>query len=124
LDPLVAGLVGHGVAEKKARELVEAKPEAVSLHLRAVPYLPEGQGKKNFAGRLVKAIENDYELPRAFVEVLEKERRGKGAKARVGKDNDCPYCQGFSGWRYVNGFSGPVRPCTHDSAKESTFTES
>lgn len=123
LESLVAGLVGHGVAEKKARELVEAKPETVSLHLRAVPYLPEGQGKKNFAGRLVKAIENDYELPRAFVEVLEKERRGKGAKPRAVKDNDCTYCQGFSGWRYVNGFSGPVRPCTHDPAVEGQFSE-
>lgn len=119
LESLVAGLVGHGVAEKKARELVQAKPGAVSLHLRAVPYLPEGQGKKNFAGRLVKAIENDYELPRAFVEVLEKEQRGKGAKPRAVKEDECPYCRGFSGWRYVNGFSGPVRPCTHDPQKES-----
>ena len=120
LESLVAALVGHKVSEKKARELVRDKPEAVRLHLMAVPYLPEGQGKKNFAGRLVKAIENDYELPQALVDVLERERREKGMKGRSDKSKDCPYCRGFSGWRYVNGFGGPVRPCTHDPALEES----
>ena len=115
---LVARLVEHKVSEKKARDLVQAKPDAVRLQLQAIPYLPEGQGRKNFAGRLVKAIENDYELPQAFVEVLERERREKGAKARGDKSKDCHYCRGFSGWRYVNGFGGPVRPCTHDPSVE------
>jgi hypothetical protein len=118
LEELVARLVGHGVSERKARELVAAKPEAVELHLRAIPYLPEGQGKKNFAGRLVKAIENDYELPRAFVEVLEK-ARNDGVKGQKSKAGDCPYCRDLSGWRYVKGHSGPVRRCTHDPEKES-----
>src|SRR3712207_658074 len=114
LESLVAALVSHKVSEEKARHLVQAKPETVRLQLRAIPYLPDGQGKKNFAGRLVKAIENDYELPHALVEVLERERREKGMKGRSDKGKDCPYCRGFSGWRYVNGFGGPVRPCTHD----------
>ena len=119
LESLVAQLVGHKVSEKKARELVTAKPESVSLHLRAIPYLPEGQGKKNFAGRLVKAIENDYELPREFVEALEKERRGKAAKEHATKVQSCPYCREMGGWRYVKGHSGPVRRCTHDPQKEA-----
>jgi hypothetical protein len=119
LEALVAQLVGHKVSEKKARELVMAKPESVSLHLRAIPYLPEGQGKQNFAGRLVKAIENDYELPGQFVEVLEKERREKAAKDRTSKVKGCPYCREMGGWRYVKGHSGPVRRCTHDPQKEA-----
>jgi hypothetical protein len=114
LEALVAALVDHKVSEKKARELVRNKPEDVRLHLRAVPYLPEGQGTKNFAGRLVKAIENNYELPPAFVEVLEKEHRGKGTKSRRDELAECRYCAGSSGWRYVKGYDGPVRPCTHD----------
>jgi hypothetical protein len=119
LEELVTKLVSHGVSAKKARELVTSKPESASLHVRAIPYLPEGQGKKNFAGRLVKAIENDYELPHAFVDALEKERRDKGVKGRKDLSEDCPYCRGLSGWRYVKGYSGPVRRCTHDPEKES-----
>jgi hypothetical protein len=119
LEALVSQLVGHKVSEKKARDLVMAKPESVGLHLRAIPYLPEGQGMKNFAGRLVKAIENDYELPRGFVEALEKERRGKEAKERATKVQSCPYCREMGGWRYVKGHSGPVRRCTHDPQKEA-----
>ena len=117
-EDLVAQLVAHKVSEKKARELVAEKPEAVSLHLRAIPYLPEGQGAKNFAGRLVKAIESDYELPQAFAEALEVERRENESRAREIKAKDCPYCKEMSGWRYVKGDSGPVRRCTHDSGKE------
>lgn len=118
-EALAAQLVSHKISEKKARELVEAKPDVVRLQLRAIPYLPEGQGKKNFAGRLVKAIENNYELPHAFVEMLANERGDKSAKGRGDKGKDCPYCRGFSGWRYVKGFGGPVRPCTHDPAVEA-----
>ena len=115
LEPLVAALVGHNVSEKKARELVRDKPEAVRLHLRAVPYLPEGQGKKNFAGRLIKAIEYDYELPQALIEVLKTEQRESETKRGA---SHCPYCCNTSGWRYVDGFNGPVRPCTHNPEVE------
>lgn len=122
LKELVAKLIGHGVSERKARELVVSKPESVSLHLRTIPFLPEGQGKKNFAGWLVKAIESDYKLPQAFVEALEKERCGNGVKANKTASNDCPYCSGLSGWRYVKGYSGPVRRCTHDPAVEEKYS--
>jgi hypothetical protein len=122
LEALVEQLVSHKVSKKKARELVEIKPESVRLHLRAIPYLPEGQGRKNFAGRLVTAIENDYELPQAFVEILERERREKATKEREAKKKGCHYCQEMSGWRYVKGRSGPVRRCTHDPVKEEAYS--
>jgi len=121
-EELVGQLVSFKVSEKKARELVLAKPEAVRLHLLAIPYLPAGQGKKNFAGRLVTAIENDYELPQALVEAMEKERREKESTKRAASAKACPYCQELRGLRYVKGHNGPVRRCTHDPAKESTFT--
>jgi hypothetical protein len=88
----------------------------------AIPHLPEGQGKKNFAGRLITAIENDYELPRALVDAIEKERREKESFERVAKAKACPYCRELNGLRYVKGHSGPVRRCTHDPAKESAFS--
>jgi hypothetical protein len=88
----------------------------------AIPYLPEGQGKRNFAGRLIKAIENDYELPQALAEAMEKERREKESVARSAKAKACPYCRQFNGLRYVKGFSGPMRRCTHDPTVESEFS--
>jgi hypothetical protein len=120
-EELVSQLIGFKVSEKKARELVGAKPEAVRLHLRAVPYLPDGQGKKNFAGRLVTAIENDYELPAAFAEAMEQERRAKVENERDTTAKTCPYCKELSGWRYIKGNKGPVRRCTHDPAKENRY---
>jgi hypothetical protein len=125
LEALVTALVGHKVSEKKARELVRDKPEAVRLHLRAVPYLPEGQGKKNFAGRLVTAIENDYELPPTLVDALEKERREKESGERKAKAKDCPYCQELKGMRYVQAEGRTVvKRCTHDSTVEARFSGS
>jgi hypothetical protein len=121
-EALVAQLVKHKVDEKKARELVRKKPDAVRLHLRAIPYLPEGQGKKNFAGRLVTAIENDYVLPRTLIEVMEQERRAKNSREHESKAEACRYCRELHGWRYVKGHSGPVRRCSHDPAIERKYT--
>jgi hypothetical protein len=120
-EALVAQLVGYGVAEKKARALVGAKPESVRLHLRAVPHLPEGQGRKNFAGRLVTAIEHDYDLPPALIEEMKRERRAEDSRERESKAKACQYCRGLNGWRYVKGHSGPVRRCTHDPVKEAKY---
>ena len=121
-EELVRKLKSFKVSESKARELVKAKPEAVRLQLMAVPYLPEGQGKKNFAGRLIKAIENDYELPQALVDKLERERQEKESKTRESKAKACPYCKELSGFRYVKGHSGPVRRCTHDPSREAAYS--
>jgi hypothetical protein len=120
-EALVAQLVRHKVAEKKARQLVREKPEAVRLQLRAIPYLPEGQGRKNFAGRLVTAIEHDYELPRALVEEVERELRAVRSREGESRAKACPYCRDSNGWRYVKGHGGPVRRCTHDLAKEKKY---
>jgi hypothetical protein len=123
LEELVTKLMGFKVSEKKARELVTTKPEAVRLHLMAIPYLPVGQGQKNFAGRLITAIENDYELPRAFMEAQNLERQAREASAHETRANACPYCQELHGFRYVKGRSGPVRRCSHDPVKEAKYSE-
>lgn len=121
-EELLGQLVSFKVSEKKSREIVIAKPEAVRLHLLAIPYLPAGQGRKNFAGRLVTAIENDYELPQSLVEAMERERREKETAERTSNAKACSYCQELRGLRYVKGHSGPVRKCTHDPVKESAFS--
>jgi hypothetical protein len=121
-EELVERLKSFKVSEAKARELVKVNPEAVRLQLMAIPYLPEGQGRKNFAGRLIKAIENNYELPQALVEALEKERKEKESMERAARAKACPYCRELNGLRYVKGHSGPVRRCTHDPATEDTYS--
>jgi hypothetical protein len=121
LESLVAELVGHKVSEKKARELAVTKPEAVRLQLRALPFLPEGQGRKNYAGRLVAAVENDYALPRPLLELIEKERHDKTLRAAASRAEGCSYCREFNGVWYPKGFGGPVRRCTHDPAKEERY---
>lgn len=122
LEMLVTKLVSFNVSEKKARDLVSRKPEAVRLHISAIPYLPAGQGAKNFAGRLITAIEHDYELPQAFLEVQEQERRARETSDRETKAQACPYCRELNGFRYVKGRSGPVRRCSHDPIKEAAFS--
>jgi hypothetical protein len=122
LEELVKKLRSFKVSETKARELVRAKPEAVRQHILAIPYLPVSQGQKNFAGRLITAIEKDYELPEAFVEAQEKERQAKAASAREAKAKACKYCQEMNGFRYVKGRSGPVRRCSHDPNKEAQYS--
>ena len=118
-EELVGRLMSFKVSEKKARELVTAKPEAVRQHILAIPYLPVGQGQKNFAGRLITAIEHDYELPQAFVEAQEQERRQREVATRESKAKSCSYCKEMNGFRYVKGRSGPVRRCSHDPEKEA-----
>lgn len=122
-EALVAQLVGHKVSEKKARELVALKPETVNLQLRAIPYLPESQGKRNFAGRLVAAIENDYALPEPLAEILESERRENALKASASKIKNCSYCSQYNGVWYPKGFGGPVRRCTHDPKVEEKIRQ-
>lgn len=121
-EELVGRLMSFKVSEKKARELVTAKPEAVRQHILAIPYLPIGQGQKNFAGRLITAIENDYELPQAFVEAQEQERQQRETSAHESKAKACSYCKEMNGFRYVKGRGGPVRRCTHDPAKEAQYS--
>ena len=74
-------------------------------------------------GRLVTAIEKDYELPPAPVEALEKERREKDVGERKTKAKDCQYCQELKGMRYVHvdGHTA-VKRCTHDPVIEERFS--
>jgi hypothetical protein len=110
---------GFGVAKTKARELVRAHREATEQQILAYPYREVGKDKKNVAGWIIAAIENNYELPGAFIEERAKERSEQGVKARRAALESCTLCDS-SGFRYLGGKRG-VKKCSHDPEIEAKY---
>jgi hypothetical protein len=121
VDPLIAKLTGKppegfGVSRAKAQELVKAVREAVEEQIAAYPYR-EHKNKTNVAGWLIKAIENNYELPPTY---LEEKARMEGLKRSQNKRaarEACSLCDS-SGFRYLGGNLG-VKKCSHDPKIEA-----
>jgi hypothetical protein len=123
LDPestrLLSRLRSLGVSDKKAVELVRSKREVVERQLSALPYRSLEKGRKNPAGWIVAAIENDYELPEAYRAAVESEQQAKKSEAEKARREACTFC-GPSGFRYMNGRG--VKRCSHDTAEESKYS--
>ena len=115
---LVSKLKSLGISDGKARELVTSKREAVERQLSALPYRDLEKNKKNPAGWIVSAIENDYELPELYKEVLAREKYAKKGQDEKAKREACAFC-GPSGFRYMKGRG--VKKCSHDQAEESKY---
>lgn len=89
-DPSLARLAGrimsHGVAEEKARELVQkCDQELIAWALDELARRLKGKAEKptNPAGWLVKAIEEDYRPQRSLFQVQEEEQRGEAARKQA-----------------------------------------
>jgi hypothetical protein len=122
-DPLIEQLLKFGVAEEKARELVNNHRESAETQLAAYPYRDSGMPKKNAAGWIVAAIEKNYTLPTVYFEEQERKREGSNAEAaRVTMEN-CQICD-HNGWRRVVTSDYPrgvMKRCTHDLAIEAKY---
>lgn len=120
LDPestrLLSRLRSLGVSDKKAEELVRSRWEVVERQLSALPYRSLEKGKKNPAGWIVAAIENDYELPEEYRTAVEAELQAKKSEAERSRREACTFC-GPTGFRYMNGRG--VKRCSHNPAEES-----
>jgi hypothetical protein len=124
VESLMARLTGNppegfGVSVAKAKELIEANRKGAEEQLAAYPY----RGRKsttNLAGWLVKAIENNYELPPAYLEERGKAEQLKGFQAKKIVREACTLCDA-SGFRYLGGNRG-VKKCTHDLDIESDYS--
>jgi hypothetical protein len=69
LPPLVMKLIDHGIAEKTAIQLVDAREDVVEKQLPHIAFLINaGKPPKNPAGWLRDAILADWELPSGMVE--------------------------------------------------------
>lgn len=116
---------GFGITEAKARELVKSHREAVEAQLAAYPYRDSGKSKKNAAGWLVAAIENNYTLPMAYIEEQERKRQSINVSASKAAAQNCSLCDS-KGWRRIrtpNYPDGAMKRCTHDSATESQYLD-
>jgi hypothetical protein len=116
---LLSRLKSLGVSDKKARELVRSKPDIIERQLSALPYRSLEKGRKNPAGWIVAAIENDYELPEAYKAAVESELQAKKGEVERAKREACTFC-GPSGFRYMKGRG--VKKCSHNPAEESKYS--
>jgi hypothetical protein len=109
---------GFGVAKAKAKELIEGNRAGVEEQLAAYPYRGRTH-RTNLAGWLVKAIENNYELPPAYVKEREKAEDLKRSHAKTTILEACTLCDS-SGLRYL-GVNRGVKKCSHDPDVEAKY---
>lgn len=109
---------GFGISRAKARELIMANRTGVEEQLAAYPYRGHKR-RTNLAGWLVKAIENNYELPPSYLEEKEKTDALKRSHARSTVLDACTLCDS-AGWRYLSGNKG-VKKCSHDPDVELKY---
>jgi hypothetical protein len=122
-DPLIEQLRELGVTEPKARELIKERRAATEEQIAAFPYRETGQGRKNVAGWLIAAIENNYELPRAYLEAKAKAQEVKRSQEKRQAVEYCELCD-EQGRRFIKGErypSGAVKPCSHDPEIEAKY---
>jgi hypothetical protein len=124
IESLVAKLTGSppngfGISETKARELVKANRKGVEEQIAAYPYR-EQKKSSNPAGWLIKAIENNYGMPPAYLEEKAKTEELGRSGAKKAALEACPLCDS-SGLRYLGGNRG-VKKCTHDPEIEAKYS--
>lgn len=123
-DPLIEQLLKFGVSGPKARVLVENHREAAEAQIAAYPYRDGGKPKKNAAGWLIAAIENNYTLPVAYLEEQERRREGLKGKEFQAAIGNCGLCDS-KGWRRVRTPeypNGAMKRCSHDAAIEARYS--
>jgi hypothetical protein len=122
-EQLVSKLVQFGVAEMKARELVKTRRTATEEQIAAFPYREVGRGTKNVAGWLIAAVENNYELPEAYLETKAKAQEVKRGQEKRQAVETCHLCD-EQGRRFIKSErypSGAIKPCSHDPEIEAKY---
>jgi len=124
VEALVSQLRAFGVSETKARELTTTHRAATEEQLAAYPYRGAGEGKKNAAGWIIAAIENNYELPPAYIEARKREAEIARSQTKRAAIAACALCN-ESGQRIVideRHPRGAVRKCSHDPEIERQYS--
>lgn len=129
IESLMAKLIGKppegfGMSVTKARELARTRRTATEEQIAAFPYREVGQGKKNVAGWLIAAIEDNYELPAAYIEAKTKAEEVKRGQEKRQIIEACKLCD-EQGRRFIKSDrypSGAIKPCSHDPEIEAGYT--
>lgn len=122
-DPLVEQLIGLGVSEAEASELVRSRRNAVEEQIAAYPYRHVGEARKNPAGWIIAAIKNQYELPPAYLEAVARAEEIKRSESKRKSIEDCSLCN-ENGQRFAKSQEyprGAVRRCSHDPEIEAKY---
>jgi hypothetical protein len=124
IETLIARLTGKppegfGVSKAKARELVKANRKGVEEQLAAYPYREQQKKNTNPAGWLIKAIENDYGLPQAYLEEKARAEELKRSELKRAILEACTLCDS-SGFRHLGGNRG-VKKCSHNPDMEAKY---
>lgn len=124
-DSLIEELRKLGLTEPKARELVKTRRAATEEQIAAFPYREVGQEKKNVAGWLIAAIENNYELPAAYIEAKSRVEEIRHSQEKRQVVESCNLCD-ENGRRFIKSErypSGAIKPCSHDLEIEAEYTD-
>ena len=117
-------LSGYGLAKTEAEKLVRSKLEACRLKVSAIPYLPEGQGKKNQAGNIRAFIErDDWQVPESYLQATAKAKEARQAAQRKSEIEGCQMCDS-SGFRMVRSEKGSAaKKCSHNPKTEARYLD-
>lgn len=122
-DPLIDQLIGFGVSETEARELVRSRRKAVEEQIAAYPYRHVGEARKNPAGWIIAAIKNQYELPPAYLEAVTRAEEIKRSESKRKSIEECSLCN-ENGQRFAKSKDyprGAVRKCSHNPEIEAKY---
>ena len=114
---------GFGVSAAKARELIKADRRAVEEQIAAYPYRDLGKARKNPAGWIIAAIEENYALPSAYVEEQDKKQQVQKAGEAKKATEGCRFCDS-NGWRRIRMTeypNGAMKRCSHDPDIEAKY---
>lgn len=112
-------ILEFGIAAAKAYELAVTKKPALVLQLEAWPF--RDVQPRNRAGWMIQAIENNYEVPNAYLEHRKVRKERTLSEAALAAMRACTLCD-HTGFRLIRSSkypNGAMRQCTHDPAIES-----
>jgi hypothetical protein len=121
-ERLIAQLIFQfGIHAIKAYQLVVTKKESVVLQLEAWPH--RKASPRNRAGWMIQAIENNYDVPHAYLENT-KNQQAMAARLVAGdKIRSCSLCNN-KGFRFVSSAqypTGAMRRCSHNPKIEMLY---
>jgi hypothetical protein len=111
----------YQISWEKSHKLATEDAEECRKQIAAMPFREVELNNK--AGFLIKAIENSYNLPEAYLSRIEAKKREAANEKKKNATLECELCDNI-GFRFViteNYPRGAAKRCTHDAKTENQF---